>query len=70
MMPYGLGQILPSQCRPMSSQAKARSAEVCKENLKGSIPHPRKRSGLLSVFSFDIVDLRSDLDILSLSQGR
>ncbi|XP_047938925.1 sister chromatid cohesion protein PDS5 homolog D-like isoform X4 [Salvia hispanica] len=41
--------ILPSQCRPMSSQAKARSAEVCKENLKGSIPHPRKRAASGSV---------------------
>ncbi|XP_042003387.1 uncharacterized protein LOC121752401 isoform X2 [Salvia splendens] len=35
---------LPSQCRPMSSQAKSRSAEVCKENLKGSMPRPGKRA--------------------------
>ncbi|XP_041998535.1 uncharacterized protein LOC121748320 isoform X2 [Salvia splendens] len=41
--------ILPSQCRPMSSQAKARSAEVCKENLKGSMPRPRKRAASGSV---------------------
>ncbi|KAL1553709.1 hypothetical protein AAHA92_14348 [Salvia divinorum] len=32
------------QCRPMSSQAKTRSAGVCKQNLKGGMPRPRKRA--------------------------
>ncbi|KAL1533230.1 hypothetical protein AAHA92_33144 [Salvia divinorum] len=37
-------QTLASKCRPVSSQDEARSVEVSKQNQKGSVPRPRKRT--------------------------